>query len=517
MRFLGRFLRLAALAAFAVSSAGISGGALAAEEIYGMAKFSLCKLPNHPFDYISMTSATAFSEDGARVAIGSDDRTVHVCETAGNVIKSIAVPSAKAEDDEYINFVALSADGSRLATASRDNMLRVWDVASGTEIATLKHERPIFFMEFSPDGSRIASAVGDTKVWLWDVATATEIAVLEHAQTIRSATFSPDGTRVVTADFDGAVRFWDAADGRKVADLAGHTKAVHEARFSADGTRIVTASGDGTARIFDAAKGIATLVLRHPAEVFSAAFSADGKLVVTGAANQAHIFDAALGRETLVLKGHEYEVNDANFSPDGTRIVTASSDGSIRVWDAASGEAVTVLERAHSSGSVDAAAFTPDGSRIISIGGPTGLAWTRLAPGSLPESAAGVWFADFGSPEQPLPPEIIRDVCVTMPIRVGADGLIVFFEGWGGGEPPRATMHLRCASETSCQVFAEAPAQGLEMQGEGSVTFADKRADLCLAGECRSIAQCAPVVWTDEEKASGFAAQWETAILGQAQ
>lgn len=510
-----RFLRLAALAVFAF---GVTDAASAAEEFYGMAKLSLCKLPNHPFEYIGLTTATAFSLDGARVAIGSENRTVHVCETAGNLITSIPVPSALAEDDEYVNILALNSDGTRLATITKDKLVRLWDVAAGREIAALAHPSLLYFASFSPDGSRLISSVGDEKLWLWDAASGKQIAVLEHPARVTSpmsAAFSPDGSRLAAATVDGSVHLWNAADGEKIATLSGHTDTVRSARFSADGTLLVTASEDTTARIWDAARGIGTIVLRHPAEVLSAAFSADGKKVVTAAGTQAHIFDAALGRETAVLTGHEYEVRDAAFSPDGTRIVTAGAD-TIRVWDSATNETVAVLP-GHLGGGASFAAFTPDGGRIVSIGGPDGLAWTKIPAGKLPESAAGIWFTDFGSPEQPLPEEIIREMCVSNPIKVSADGLIVFFEQYGREEPPHGVMHLRCAGETSCQIFAEAPAQGLEMQGEGSVKFTETRGELCMGGECRPIAQCAPIVWTDEERASGQAERWETAILGKAQ
>jgi hypothetical protein len=58
-----------------------------------------------------------------------------------------------------------------------------------------------------------------------------------------------------------------------------------------------------------------------------------------------------------------------------------------------------------------------------------GIIWTRFDPASLPEGMAGVWFNDFGTPDEPLPPEIERVMCVSTPIRIDSDGLVVFFEG----------------------------------------------------------------------------------------
>ena len=63
---------------------------------------------------------------------------------------------------------------------------------------------------FSPDGTRIVTASGDRTARLWDVASGAEIAVLRgHDDSVReSAAFSPDGTRIVTASDDNTARIW---------------------------------------------------------------------------------------------------------------------------------------------------------------------------------------------------------------------------------------------------------------------------------------------------------------------
>ncbi|PID58768.1 hypothetical protein CSB45_01860, partial [candidate division KSB3 bacterium] len=238
---------------------------------------------------------------------------------------------------------AFSPDGRRIVTASRDGTARVWDAATGAELACLTgHEGFVESAAFSPDGTRIVTASWDGTARVWDAATGAALARLSgHEGGVLSAAFSPDGTRIVTASRDGTARVWNAATGAELARLNGHTGWVHSASFSPDGTRIVTASWDGTARVldWDAATGAALARLtEHADEVLSAAFSPDGTRIVTASRDETvRIWDAATGAALARLSGHEDDVLSAVFSPDGTRIVTASDDKTAWVWDAATG------------------------------------------------------------------------------------------------------------------------------------------------------------------------------------
>ena len=110
-------------------------------------------------------------------------------------------------------------------------------------------------------------------------------------------------------------------------------------------------------------------VIDVPEAVSSAAFSPDGTRIVSGSTDKTvRLWDAATGQPIgQPLRGHDNWVTTVAFSPDGTRIASAGVDGTIRLWDAATGQPIGQPMHGDAR-SVASVAFSPDGTRIASAG-----------------------------------------------------------------------------------------------------------------------------------------------------
>jgi WD40 repeat protein/serine/threonine protein kinase len=307
--------------------------------------------------------SVCYNPDGTRLASASKDGTVKVWDaTSGAPIATLRGHT------HWVFSVCYSPDGTRLASASQDSTVKVWDARSGAFLATLRgHNGGVTAVAYSPDGTRLASAADDKTVKLWDARTGTDTRTLHgHTARVNSVAYSLDGTRLASASWDQTVKVWDAHSGAELASLRGHTNWVNSVAYSPDGTRLASASYDKTVKLWDARSGAEIATLRgHTYVVNAVAYSPDGTRLASAAHDKTvRVWDARSGAPIATLGGHAGPVYSVVYSPDGTRTASASLDNTVKVWDARSGADIATL-RGHTK-EAWSVAYAPDGRHLAS-------------------------------------------------------------------------------------------------------------------------------------------------------
>jgi WD40 repeat protein/serine/threonine protein kinase len=308
-----------------------------------------------------------------------------------------------------------SPDGDTLATRSRDNQLKVWDLTSRTERFTITNVTAI--SAFTSDGLHFACGTGNGSVRLVEAKTGRTLHALENVGEL--VALFPDGKTVATTAGGFIVKLLDFTSGNEKfvlpgkggLDLWGPEFGVGVV-ITRDGKRLAISNGLG--------KGVTLwdLVNREilcgsldqrwsedhtpiPIPLTFLELSPDGKVLATGGFDGlVKIWDMATGAEVLPhLQAHFDPVVSAAFSPDGKGLATASLDQTIKIWEVATWRETDTL-RGHESG-VWTVAYSANGSRLASGGQDntvrvwnTGLKPRRPALFGLSEGESITWSPD---------------------------------------------------------------------------------------------------------------------------
>ncbi len=291
--------------------------------------------------------------------------------------------------------VAISPDG-RIAASNNNQTIKLWDIQTGKEIATLKgHKSRVNAIVVSPVkvptpqglGKILASSSEDKTIKIWNLETGRKIRTITgHSDSVHTLAISPDGKILASGSNDKSVRLWNLETGKEIRTITGHSswvRSVAISQFSASSGNyndsnilniLASGSTDKTIKVWNLSTGKLIHTLKgHTQSVTSVAMSPGVKgsdpILISGSADRSiKIWNLSTGELVRNLEGHTQSITSLAINPvnrlsNNKTFASGSTDRTIKIWNLSTGELISTLSNDNEA--VSSLVYSWDGETIV--------------------------------------------------------------------------------------------------------------------------------------------------------
>jgi WD40 repeat protein len=261
--------------------------------------------------------------------------------------------------------LAVSPDGSVIATGGEDGHLRLWSADDGAARAETKMSGWVERIAWTPDGTRLACSAG-RRVWLVAADGRIERVLEGHPSTVSGLAWRADGVQLAVSHYSG-VTLWEPAlpEPRRTLERKG---SILDVAWHPKGRWLAAGCQDQAVQVWSLRNAGDLYMSGYMTKLSYVGWDAEGRYLATAGGPGGTVWDFAgsgpQGSKPLSLHGHENLVTALAWRPTGTAIAVGDADGRVQLWRI-NGKAAERRARLECGGGIAAFAWSSDGEMLV--------------------------------------------------------------------------------------------------------------------------------------------------------